>query len=110
MSVVLRVDYKSSVTDAWATASKVLERGLGSLSSDPDFAPRELYLFGWRDDELGVWRSVAGLDFESTPGERVLLAFGGVVRVWDFDDGPCCLTLKRSGGREIKARIRLEAP
>lgn len=56
----------------WVTIGSVAEvEPPGSISSDD--RPRQVYLFGWHQGTVGVWRSGGGLDVE-TPAFREIVS------------------------------------
>lgn len=44
----------------------------GSVSSEPPEGDRELFIYGWMENEHGVWRSRAGADIDSGTSRTVI--------------------------------------
>jgi hypothetical protein len=94
-----------SLTGQWMDAGSVAEvEPPGSLSSTRRGEPREVFLFGWQDGAVGVWRSEAGID-EETPEFRVVHT-NGLDRLADLEAGPYTMPVWVKG-REAQVRFRL---
>lgn len=82
----------------------------GSASSDEPSGRRRMFLFGWRDGQLGVWESIAGTD-HADPGDAALrhvTAAFGLARLSDLAE-PYELTLHRPGRPPVRVRLTWQA-
>jgi hypothetical protein len=83
LEVVLEVEDAPAV---WRSLGSVAEvEPPGSISSN-DPTGRQVYLFGWYDNGVGVWRSHGGFDAE-TPVVREITTTG-FDRLADLTEGP----------------------
>lgn len=66
----------------------------GSVSSDEPDGTRRIYVFGWYDDDLGVWESHLGIDVQTDAVRNVISA--DLEKVSDLTE-PYDLTIYRNG-------------
>lgn len=72
--MIVAVVFESRTPDGWAVVGRLANRPstpLGSISSEPPNAPRQVFLFGWQHGIPGVWRSLGGIDTADSNKRRV---------------------------------------
>jgi hypothetical protein len=99
-AVIREVALDVQIGGEWRHVGGVAEvEPCGSLSSDD--GRREVIVFGFRDGTAGVWRSVGGLDAETTLGRTILTT--GMEMLSDLSR-PLELTVWRNG-QHVRARF-----
>lgn len=82
----------------WRQVGSVSEvESPGSMSSDGP-GGRRVIIFGWYQDEPGVWESIGGLDL-ANDAVRQIMALDGIERLADLDERPYQLEVYRKGIR-----------